>query len=203
MPKLSPKAMEARRDRILSAAEHCFAQAGYQATSIPDICRGAGISVGALYVHFESKESIVEALAQRSLSAKDAAFEGLPKGAALKDASYLLKLLDALCDEGGPALAQLDLNLWSEATRNARLRVLSESAVGSMRQQLVKLVRESQRTGRLNPNLAPRAVAHLLISLMMGFEVQLALGITLSHKDARRAFSALLEGHWDARPEAP
>jgi AcrR family transcriptional regulator len=52
------------RQRILAAAVECFAAKGYAGTTIADIERAAGLSVGAggTYRHFESKRAILEAV---------------------------------------------------------------------------------------------------------------------------------------------
>lgn len=54
------------RDAILAAAEAEFAERGYAATKMLDVARRAGMSVGALYRHFQSKEAIFESLVRRS-----------------------------------------------------------------------------------------------------------------------------------------
>jgi len=50
------------RQRILAAAAECFAADGYAATSIRDIARDVGVTVGAIYVHFPSKERLLVAV---------------------------------------------------------------------------------------------------------------------------------------------
>lgn len=49
---------EETRARILSAAEECFTRYGFEATGVAEICATAGISKGALYHHFPSKQTI-------------------------------------------------------------------------------------------------------------------------------------------------
>jgi AcrR family transcriptional regulator len=46
------------RDAIVAAASDEFTEQGYAATKMVDIARRAGMSVGALYRHFDSKEAI-------------------------------------------------------------------------------------------------------------------------------------------------
>jgi AcrR family transcriptional regulator len=50
------------RQRILAVAAHCFADGGYAATSIRDIARDVGVTVGAIYVHFPSKDRLLVAV---------------------------------------------------------------------------------------------------------------------------------------------
>ena len=49
---------EETRNRILKAAEECFARYGYDSTGVAEICNTAGVSKGALYHHFRSKQAI-------------------------------------------------------------------------------------------------------------------------------------------------
>lgn len=51
-----------RRAQVLNAARTCFANAGFQATSVDDIAAEAGVSVGLLYRIFGSKAAIIEAI---------------------------------------------------------------------------------------------------------------------------------------------
>ncbi|MCP4964654.1 MAG: TetR/AcrR family transcriptional regulator [bacterium] len=51
-----------RRVSILNAALNAFTTAGYGATSIEDICRGAPASVGSFYHHFGGKEGVAAVL---------------------------------------------------------------------------------------------------------------------------------------------
>lgn len=59
MPKRDPEHMAAQRERILRAVIVCIAEKGVERTSITDICRKAGLSAGALYVHFANKDDII------------------------------------------------------------------------------------------------------------------------------------------------
>ncbi len=50
------------RSRILTAALACFIESGYEQTTITRIRERSGVSNGALFHHFPSKEAIVDAL---------------------------------------------------------------------------------------------------------------------------------------------
>ncbi len=200
MPKLSEEAMAARRAHIIDAAERCFAQAGYRATSIPDICKAAGISVGALYTHFASKEAIVEAMAEASMQAKLQSFQAAPAKHSLRQARYLLDIVRQLEGDSGQRAARLDLDLWSEATRNPRLAKLMHASMGQMLAQLQTVVRQSQSDHELAADLPARGVAHVLLAVGLGLEVQRALGVGGGARGLRKSLSALLEGRWRPHP---
>jgi AcrR family transcriptional regulator len=63
-----------RRRAILDAALHCFVERGYAATTIEDVLRGSGASVGSVYHHFGSKERIAAALYLEALRDYQAGF---------------------------------------------------------------------------------------------------------------------------------
>jgi len=65
MPKTSAAAKEARRTQILDAAVRCFARHGYYATTIEDLVAETGLSRGALYLYYPSKEAIYLAISER------------------------------------------------------------------------------------------------------------------------------------------
>lgn len=58
---------------ILAAALACFAQKGFAATRMDDIAARAGISKGTIYLYFESKEAVFEALARQEIGDRLAA----------------------------------------------------------------------------------------------------------------------------------
>ncbi|MDX1385255.1 MAG: TetR/AcrR family transcriptional regulator [Thermoanaerobaculia bacterium] len=60
-------AAERKRLRILEAASQCFARLGFAKTTVEDIAREAGVSKGLLYVHFEGKEGLLEAVLESTL----------------------------------------------------------------------------------------------------------------------------------------
>src|SRR5689334_4228869 len=65
MPKTSAMAKAARQEQVLTAAVRCFAKRGYHATTIEDLVTATGLSRGALYLYFPSKEALYLALADR------------------------------------------------------------------------------------------------------------------------------------------
>ena len=59
MPKRSDDYMKRQRDQIARAALAVMLEKGLHATSLRDISQAAGVSLGALYVHFSNKEELV------------------------------------------------------------------------------------------------------------------------------------------------
>jgi TetR/AcrR family transcriptional regulator, cholesterol catabolism regulator len=59
---VKPAGEEHTRARILAIAAERFAREGYAATSVRDIARSVGVTVGAIYVHFPSKGRLLVAV---------------------------------------------------------------------------------------------------------------------------------------------
>ena len=58
-----------REQRILDAAVDLFMHYGYDKTTVDDIARAAGVSKGAIYLHFKSKDELFEGLLVREMTA--------------------------------------------------------------------------------------------------------------------------------------
>ena len=60
-PKVPEAYLTARRNEIIHAASHCFAEKGFHNTTMQDIYDATGLSPGAVYNYFSNKEDIVAA----------------------------------------------------------------------------------------------------------------------------------------------
>jgi AcrR family transcriptional regulator len=66
-PKFRRRA-EHRPDELLDAALALFVDKGYAHTSVAEIARRAGVSKGAVYLYFPSKQAILEGLVRRAVT---------------------------------------------------------------------------------------------------------------------------------------
>ena len=62
MPKVTEAHRESRREQILIAAWKCFSRKGFHSTSMADVIKEAGLSAGAVYLYFRSKDEIIVAV---------------------------------------------------------------------------------------------------------------------------------------------
>ncbi|NPA31940.1 MAG: TetR/AcrR family transcriptional regulator [Chloroflexi bacterium] len=105
--------------RLLRAAEEAFAQRGYEAVSVTEICQRAGVSKGAFYHHFPSKQAAFLAVLQAWIQRLE---EGLR--AALAAAPDLAEARDAMADTFAQALRStqgripLLLAFWHQAAHD-------------------------------------------------------------------------------------
>ena len=61
MPRISAEREAATRRRILQAARKVFVEKGFHRASIDDVVDAAGLSVGAIYTYFPSKDELIRA----------------------------------------------------------------------------------------------------------------------------------------------
>ena len=117
-----------RRQSILDGATHAFAQAGFAATSMPEIAKASGITPIIVYRHFDSKEDLYRATLERVCSRLTAELEaGQESGGFGIGAGSILSA--ARQDPDGFTL------LWRHAAReplfSAYAKELREWAVGA------------------------------------------------------------------------
>ena len=68
MPRVTAAYRERQTDRILQAAEECFARSGFQATSMDEVIAAAGMSSSTVYRYFpEGKRSLIRAVLTRRM----------------------------------------------------------------------------------------------------------------------------------------
>ncbi len=65
MPKITDERRTERREQILAGARRCFAEHGYQGATVVRLEEEIGLSRGAIFNYFESKESLFLELAWR------------------------------------------------------------------------------------------------------------------------------------------
>src|SRR2546428_10898890 len=66
-----------RRARLVELAGELFAAKGYANTTVREIADAAGILSGSLYHHFDSKESVIEALLRDFLDRIDVQYQSI------------------------------------------------------------------------------------------------------------------------------
>lgn len=86
---------EARPDEILDAALEEFSARGFETARLDDIAAKAGLSKGALYLYFDGKEAILEALIERQVAPIARAMRGLAEAGLATPESTLGALLVA------------------------------------------------------------------------------------------------------------
>jgi TetR/AcrR family transcriptional repressor of nem operon len=107
MPPTSPPSA---RERLLDAAFVEIRTKGYAATSVDDLCRAAGVTKGAFFHHFRTKDELAVAAAAQWSAVTSALFEAAPYHAHPDPLDRILGYVDfraALMDRPLPDLTCL------------------------------------------------------------------------------------------------
>jgi AcrR family transcriptional regulator len=109
---------DARPDEILDAALMVFATHGFDAARMEDIASGAGVSKGAVYIYFESKEAVLKGLIEREVAPLAARIRALAEAGA-GDPAGTLRLIIATATRltQGPGFAATPRLVLSVAAR--------------------------------------------------------------------------------------
>lgn len=179
MPKVSAAHRAARREQILQAAMTRFAVGGFQATGMADVIAASGLSAGAVYRYFKSKDELIEAIVDRVIGAAAERFEHLLAEDAAPTPAEAVRFAATTVDElaaGWPAdVTRIAVQAWAEALRNERVHAAASGAYLTMRGYFTEVARRSQATGHLDPDADPAQVGAALFSLLVGFLLQRVL----------------------------
>lgn len=198
MPKVSQEYLDLQRSRILDAAVGTFAQLGFQQATVQDVCRGAGISHGALYRYFPTKGALVKATAQKLR--RD--FMGAIERAATQDEGFAETLdglgpgsYDWIDAPGASTYLVISLQWWAEATRNESVRTpLVEGFFDIWCDALADIIERARARGELRPDIDPSALASVFLSIYYGLVLQKALDPSVDVSAYEHAARALYSG---------
>lgn len=160
MPKLKPETLAARREHILDAAERCFARSGFHRCTMADICAEAGISAGALYVHFPSKEALIAGSAERDRHNLARQFAEVAQAPDVTDA--LAKIAEYYVVDEPRYRRILTAEIGLEATRDDKVCGIFTSVDDFVLQSLEEVVERAKTEGRIAPELDSASLAQLL-----------------------------------------
>jgi TetR/AcrR family transcriptional regulator, repressor for uid operon len=173
VPKLAPQTQHARREHILDAAERCFIDKGFRHATMDDICREAGVSSGAVYIYFVSKEALIVGLCERE---KDRFGKEL---AQITEASDFLAALHAMaeqyCCQEPIEKVRLHVEIGAEAGRNEVIGNTVRSMDALVRASLVQLLERERELGRISPELPVETIVRAMGALGDGLFLQRAL----------------------------
>jgi AcrR family transcriptional regulator len=198
MPKVTQQHRDARRDQILSAARRCFLRDGFHATSMQDLFAESGLSAGAVYQYFASKDEVILAIAEDNMrevlamiSQVATADPGRSAGEVVADALALVQAKHETDGVGGMAIL-----VWSEALRNPELAAKLRALLAGMHDDLTRLAADHQRAGDLPGGMPAGAIGRTLVAVMAGSILQL----TILGPDAVSDVAGAVRALWPPAP---
>lgn len=177
MPKISDARRAARREQILNAARACFQREGLHATTMDDIIKASGLSAGAVYSYYPSKEELILAAVTTSLSGLRLRLEPILMSRLPPD-QFVEKVAETISNfsaSDGYDLKRIALLGWSEAQRNERLRTVMRDFYLAFRHGLVEVAEAWKKEGELREHASAPDVAIVILAEILGFVVQSAI----------------------------
>ncbi|MFG2949987.1 TetR/AcrR family transcriptional regulator [Streptomyces adustus] len=178
MPKVTQEYMDARRAQILDAARRCFLRDGFHSTSMQDLFAESGLSAGAVYRHFTSKNEVITAIVEENMrdvlamvNAVAGDRPGGSIGALVADVLDIVKTKSAEQDIAGLAVLA-----WSESLRNPLLARQFDDLMTRMGLAFTEVIREHQRNGSLTREVSAEAITATFLCILPGYILQLAMG---------------------------
>jgi AcrR family transcriptional regulator len=174
MPKISQAKRDARQQQILDAALACFSENGFHQTGMADIVRRSGLSHGAVYLYFQSKDDLISALAvdrhgQEALLNEAARHVDDP----LEGLHTLVRgYARWLTDPSSAHVRRVGVNGWAEALRNERVHASVIEGIDAARGVIVLLVTRAKSRRLISGDLDADAIARTLVALFQGFLLQ-------------------------------
>lgn len=183
-PKRTDEFKADRREAILAAAQRLFVAHGYDRTTLREIAREAGLSTGAIYIYFQTKAAILEAVCRAEWTAEQEAIRSslaahVATGRGERIEGVLLTSLARLADLPDVTVRQRErarVLMIYEATREPAFAASVEALLAESRAFALTILREEQASGFIRPDVALDALVEILLALSFGLEVNELLG---------------------------
>ena len=202
MPHVPEAYLQARRDQITEAAYRCFAEKGFQRATMRDICAAAGLSRGAVYNYFHSKDDIIAASGEEDRR-RSAEMIASAAAADVDDPlGNLARVLLSLANE--PEVAHygvVTFDLVSESSRSPEIAEGFRSSQDTIVAQLVDLVEHQQARGSISASLDPQAIAMVLTAMFQGFKFLRVFNPTIDVDAFTSVCEAMFHGTFVPRRE--
>ena len=177
MPRVSQAHLDARRAQIIDAARARFASHGFARTSMPDLVEASGLSIGAIYRYFASKDEIVTAICEQ-------ASQTLPAELTAPAVQEFLEHIRAMAREEGHA--RLVAQIYAEAAISPPLAALVQRQLADLRDAVAALL-----PGR--PPADAARIAEAFAALCLGYSQQLAVRGDLDPAPFATALMAIID----------
>lgn len=175
MPRVTDEHRERRRQQILDAARRCFIRQGFHQASMSDILTESGLSAGAVYRYFTSKNDLITAVAEQVM---DQVIELLRPITGQDPPPTLDQVVQQGLDAtneiafGDDGFARLAPQVWAETLRDPALAEVVRGRYHTVTAMLSELVVAEQKAGRVAADGNPDEVAQVLLGTILGYILQ-------------------------------
>lgn len=163
---------EETRNRILEAAEECFTRYGYDSTGVAEICNTAGVSKGALYHHFPSKQAIFVEMFETWMRSFVAEMERIRDSAAsVPDALLRMVKMTGLIFQTAAGQLPLFIEFLTKASRDPETWKATIAPYKFFRKFFADLIHRGIEEGTIQ-EVDPERTAQIIVAYGAGLVMQ-------------------------------
>jgi AcrR family transcriptional regulator len=176
-PIVSKDYKEQKKQEILEGALICFAKKGFESATVDDICAQSGISKGAIYNYFKSKDEIyLELISQKTEDAFNKIKNALNDfDSSREKMDYLFSIYDISFPYEEAYLGEITVSLEFKL-RSSRYEDINDVLIKRRHKYFVglmaKVIEEGQKSGEFTKNNTPETYADLFWTMMDGLLIQ-------------------------------
>lgn len=189
-------AFDPLRERLLDAAAHVFAEKGYDGTKIQHVVKAAGLSTGAVYGRFTSKNDLLrEAVVTRATPQAEYRPEGVRRVADL--VARAVSVLDPQLTDAEALL----LETYVTARREPEVAAALDESNRAWHRAVAPLVEAALVDGTVDDGVDPEAVLFLVRALRAGMLLHRGSGLPTPDPQSWEALVARVVASF-GRPDA-
>jgi AcrR family transcriptional regulator len=185
---------EETRARLLEAARKQFSSSGYDSASVEDICVEAGVSKGAFYHHFPSKQAAFLAIFEDWLAGVDKGLEAARKPTVPDTLTNMSRMLPLIFTQADGQLPMF-LEFWLQASRDETVWKATVAPYQRYLDFFAALVKQGIAEGSFH-RVDPQSAAQVIVSFAVGLLLQglIAPSDTDWQKTAEQSMKILMKG---------
>ena len=153
----------------MESAIKLFSNRGYNKASVDDICEEAGISKGAFYHHFKSKQELFLALLDGWLQTIDTAIAASKDKTAPETFTQMTEAFPYIFETAGEGLPMF-LEFWLQASRDKKIWDASIAPYRRYHKYFTTLIKKGVEEGsfvEVDPELASRMIVSTAMGLLL------------------------------------
>lgn len=187
---------EETRNRILEASTHLFSKTGYDATGVAEICQEAGVSKGAFYHHFPTKQAVFIELLNSYLNGIENGFtEMRQEGKEVPQAILQMAEIAGSLFQTADIHLSIFLEFWTQANHDPQVWETAIAPYRRYQSYFAEMIQEGIDQGSLQP-VDSQLAARVLVSLAIGMLMQSLFDPSIKdwQTEARQSMELLLNG---------
>jgi TetR/AcrR family transcriptional repressor of uid operon len=188
---------ESRRDqtirRILEAARGCFVASGFQGASMQQICAAAGMSPGALYRYFPSKEAIINAIAEEDRREDMEIFSVMFDNPSVVDGvveatmAYIRNIRDR-------DMAALFAEIRAESMRNPMISATCDLHREGVSDRFAAYLADAIERGEIAPEVDLQSILAMFMTIGEGLALNNLLALGMPEDQVEKLIRAMVAG---------